>query len=110
VLVFRVEGATKGKDLLLVGSRTAMTMADMKLRVSERIRDPRVAAELARVGLKSEADVNAWYVCDETRLGPAVAGAIINTDDNMHIETTVPREAFQQVLATNGRWIESLLH
>jgi spermidine synthase len=110
VLVFRVEGATKGKDLLLVGSRTAMTMADMKLRVSERIRDPRVAAELARVGLKSEADVNAWYVCDETRLGPAVAGAVINTDDNMHIETTVPREAFQQVLATNGRWIESLLH
>ena len=104
VLVFRVQGAWKGKDLLLVGSKTPVTLD----RIKERSADPRMAAELARVNLKSEADVRAWYVCDEKQLAPAVAGSIINTDDNMHIETTVPREAFRPVLETNASWVESL--
>jgi spermidine synthase len=104
VLVFRVEGPWKGKDLLLVGSKNPLTLDHIK----ERISDPRIAAELARVNIKSEADVRAWYVCDETKLGPAVAGAVINTDDNMHIETTVPREAFRPLLETNAAWIEML--
>jgi len=104
VLVFRVEGAWKGKDLLLIGSKTPMTLD----RIKERISDPRISAELARVNIKSEADVRAWYVCNETQLGPAVAGAKINTDDNMHIETTVPREAFRPLMDTNAAWIEKL--
>jgi len=104
VLVFRVEGAWKGKDLLLVGSKSSLTLD----RIEERISDPRISAELARVNIKSEADLRAWYVCDETRLAPAVAGAVINTDDNMHIETTVPREAFRPLLETNATWIQSL--
>ena len=104
VLVFRVEGAWKGKDLLLVGSKTPLTLD----RIKERLGDPRISAELARVNIKNEADVRSWYVCDETRLAPAVAGAVINTDDNMHIETTVPREAFRPLLETNAAWIESL--
>jgi hypothetical protein len=77
-------------------------------RIKERIRDPRISAELARVNIRSEADVRAWYICDETQLAPAVAGAVINTDDNMHIETTVPREAFRPLLETNAAWIEKL--
>ncbi len=104
VFVFRVQSAWKGKDLILVGSQTPLKLD----RIKERLSDPRISAELARVNMKNEADVRAWYVCDETRLAPAVAGAVINTDDNMHIETTVPREAFRPVLETNGAWIESL--
>ncbi|HUS09650.1 MAG TPA: fused MFS/spermidine synthase [Pyrinomonadaceae bacterium] len=104
VFVFRAEGAWKGKDLRLVGSKTPLTLDLIK----ERIADPRISAELARVNLKSEADVRAWYVCDEKQLAPAVAGAIMNTDDNMHIETTVPREAFRPLLETNAAWIEKL--
>ncbi|MEP6570005.1 MAG: fused MFS/spermidine synthase [Acidobacteriota bacterium] len=104
VLVFRVEGAWKGKDLLLVGSTTPVTLDHIR----ERITDSRIAAELARVKIKSEADVRAWYVCDEKQLAPAVAGSVINTDDNMHIETTVPREAFRPLLETNGAWLEKL--
>ena len=104
VLVFRVQGAWKGKDLLLVGSKTPLTLD----RIKERIGDSRIAAELARVNIKGEADVRAWYVCDEKQLWPAVAGAVINTDDNMHIETTVPREAFRPLLETNAAWIEKL--
>jgi spermidine synthase len=107
VFVFRVEGAWKGKDLLLVGSKTPLTPNGME-RIKERIRDPRISAELARVNIRSEADVRAWYICDETQLAPAVAGAVINTDDNMHIETTVPREAFRPLLETNAAWIEKL--
>jgi spermidine synthase len=104
VQVFRVEGAWKGKDLLLVGSKSPLTLDLIK----ERMGDTRIAAELARVNIKSEADARSWFVCDEKQLAPAVAGAVINTDDNMHIETTVPREAFQPVLETNAEWVQKL--
>ena len=72
------------------------------------LHDERMAAELARVNLKTEDDIRSWFVCDETRLGPAVAGATINTDDNMHIETTVPREAFRPLMQSNAQWVEAL--
>ena len=104
VLVFRVGGLSNGKDLLLVGSNRPLNLD----RLSERFRDPRMAAELARVDLKSEADIRGWYLCDETRLGPAVAGAKINTDDNMHIEMTVPREAFRPLMQSNADWVQAL--
>jgi spermidine synthase len=104
VLMFRVGGLNKGKDLLLVGSNQPLNLD----RLTERISDPRVMAELARVNLNSEADVRSWFICDEKRLGPAVAGAKINTDDNMHIETTVPREAFRPLMQTNAEWVEAL--
>ena len=104
VLMFRVGGLNKGKDLLLVGSNRPLNLD----RFTERLADPRASAELTRVGLKSETDVRGWYVCDESKLGPAVAGAKINTDDNMHIEMTVPRESFRPLMQSNAEWIESL--
>ncbi|HKN83376.1 MAG TPA: fused MFS/spermidine synthase [Pyrinomonadaceae bacterium] len=104
VLVFRVGGLNKGKDLILVGSNQPLNLD----RLSERFADQRMAAEISRVGLKTDADVRAWFVCDESKLGPAVEGAKINTDDNMHIETTVPREAFRPLMETNAAWVEAL--
>ncbi|HEX8652469.1 MAG TPA: fused MFS/spermidine synthase [Pyrinomonadaceae bacterium] len=104
VFVFRVSGTTKGKDLILVGSRTPLTLEH----VSERLSDRRVGAELARVGIRSPGDVESWYVCDETQLSPAVAGAVINTDDNMLIENRAPREAFLPLMEANAAWIEAL--
>jgi hypothetical protein len=103
-MVFRVGGLNKGKDLLLIGSNRPLNLD----RLSDRLTDPRMSAELARVDLKTEADIRAWFVCDETKLGPAVAGAKINTDDNMHIEMTVPREAFQPLMQTNAEWVQNL--
>lgn len=103
-MVFRVGGMAKGKDLILVGSRAPLTFD----RVAERLRDPRLAAELARIDMKSEADVRAWYVCDEVKLRPAVAGAVINSDDNMHVETRAPREAFLPLMQNNAAWIDGL--
>jgi spermidine synthase len=104
VLVFRVGGAGNGKDLILVGSNQPLNL-DL---LAERLKDERIAKEVARVDLKTEADVRGWFVCDEKRLAPAVAGAKINTDDNMHVENTVPREAFRPLMQTNAEWIERL--
>ena len=104
VLVFQVGGVAKGKDLILVGSNTPLNLD----RLQERMADKRIGEELARVNLKSESDVRSWYVCDESKLAPAVFGAKINTDDNMHIETTVPREAFRPLMQTNADWVQSL--
>jgi spermidine synthase len=86
VLVFRVGGSNKGKDLLLVGSNRPLTVDR----------------------LPEQAEIKSWFVCDETKLGPAVAGAKINTDDNMYIEMTVPREAFRPLMRGNAEWIEAL--
>jgi len=105
VMIFRVGGETRGKDLILAGSRSPLTLD----RIGERMRDPLTSAELARVGIKSEADVRGWYVCDEKTLEPAIAGSIINTDDNMHVETTAPREAFLPLKQTNESWIDALV-
>jgi spermidine synthase len=104
VLVFRVGGLNKGKDLLLVGSNRPLNLD----RLAERFADPRMTAEIGRVDLKTEADVRGWFVCDESKLGPAVAGAKINTDDNMHIEMTVPREAFRPLMQSNAEWVQAL--
>ena len=104
VAVFRIQGAAKGKDLILVGSREPIRLD----RINEKMKDARVAADLKRVGLNNADDVMAWFVCDETRLSPAIAGAIINTDDNMHVETVAPREAFRPSMEENSGWIERL--
>lgn len=104
VVVFRIQGAAKGKDLILLGSRSPIDLN----RIDERMKDPRTLADLSRVGLKTPADVRAWFVCDERQLKPAVAGAVINTDDNMHVETVAPREAFRATMEQNAAWIESL--
>jgi spermidine synthase len=104
VAVFRVQGAAKGKDLILVGSAAPVSL-DF---IAERMTRPEVRADLERVGLKTAEDVKAWFVCDEKQLGPAVRGATINTDDNMHVETLAPRQAFRPSVEANANWIETL--
>src|SRR5256714_4924572 len=104
VAVFRVEGSAKGKDLILIGSRQPIRL-DL---INERMKDDRVAADLRRIGLANSTDLMAWFVCDESKLGPPVAGAVINTDDNMHVETVAPREAFRPTMEENSAWIEIL--
>jgi spermidine synthase len=104
VLVFRVEGAAKGKDLILVGSRQPLMLEH----IGERMQTERVMKELSRIKINAPADLEAWFVCDETQLAPAVERAIINTDDNMRVENRAPREAFLPVMQANEAWIETL--
>ena len=42
------------------------------------------------------------------RLGWSGCRSSINTDDNMHIETTVPREAFKPLMQRNAEWLDRL--
>jgi spermidine synthase len=104
VQVYRVGGVQQGKDLLLVGSMQPLDI----LSSMRRAFDPQAMRELARINLGPDEALRSWFICDEMRLGPAVAGARINTDDNMYIETTVPREAFRPLMQTNAQWIEAL--
>jgi spermidine synthase len=104
VAVFRIEGAAKGKDLILLGSSQPIDLS----RIRQRLNDSRTQLELNRIGLHSAEDVSAWFVCDEAKLGPAVTGAIINTDDNMHVETVAPHEAFRPTMDENAKWIDAL--
>jgi spermidine synthase len=105
VMVFRVGGFNKGKDLLLIGSKQPVSLD----RIVERFADPRVQAELARINVRSAADVVSWFIGDEWRFGRGpLEGARINTDDNMYIETTVPREAFLPLMQTNSTWLETV--
>jgi spermidine synthase len=104
VMIFRVEGATKGKDLILAGSRHPLTLAS----VGERMQTERVAKELSRININTPGDLDAWFICDEMQLGPAVDTAVINTDDNMRVENRAPREAFLPMTEANATWIETL--
>lgn len=104
VMVFQVGGAARGKDLILIGSRTPLTFAHM----NDRLNDLRIKTEIERVNINSGDDVMSWLVCDETQLAPAVAGAVINTDDNMRVENRAPREAFLPFMNKNAEWIEAL--
>src|SRR2546421_391156 len=101
VAVFRIQGAAKGKDLVVLGSRSSIDL-------DKRLMYRRALPELKRIGIDTPADLMKWFVCDDTRLRRAVAGALINTDDNMHVESVAPREAFQPSSEENGAWIEAL--
>ena len=102
--VFRIAGSAKGKDLILIGSREPIRL-DL---INDRIKEPQVAADLRRVRLNSSTDVMDWFVCDESKLTAALAGAVINTDDNMQVETVAPREAFRPTMDENAAWVERL--
>jgi len=67
-----------------------------------------VTKELSRINIKSEEDLESWFVYDETQLAPAVEGALLNTDDNMSVENRAPREAFLPMTQANAEWIEAL--
>jgi spermidine synthase len=104
VAVFRIEGSAKGKDLVLIGSCQPIRL-DL---IDDRMKDDRVAADLKRVGLANSTDVMAWFVCGESKLAQRLVGAVINTDDNMHVETVAPREAFRPTMDENSKWIDGL--
>jgi spermidine synthase len=105
MMVFRVAGPARGKDLILLGSRTALGLN----LVQQRISDPHIAQEIARAGLKGMDDLqNNWLICDETQLTTALGGARINSDDNMLVETRAPRDAFRATIEANAAWIDGL--
>ena len=86
VLIFR----SRGTDCILVGSRRPLKidLADLDRRWA----DPAVAAETARVGIDRPEDLLAALYTGPDDVRAIVAGAPINTDDNMYVEFHAPRE------------------
>ena len=75
-------------DLLLIGSDAPIGV-DLD-RFEERLRQPRVARQLARAGLDEPLSFLAEYAMDRTAMERFAQGAIVNTDDNLHLEFSSP--------------------
>jgi spermidine synthase len=77
-----------GQDIIILGSETAVPV-DLS-RLAESLRDPDVAADLARIGVKNAEDLLAYYVTDDQGARAFVGDAPLNTDDNARIEFRAP--------------------
>ena len=58
------------------------------------MQDERVARSMSRIKISAPADLDAWFVCDETQLAPAVEGSNHQHGRQMRVENRAPREAF----------------
>jgi spermidine synthase len=81
-------GWVAGQDLILIGSAEPIRL-DLA-RLAQRLAQPAVRAQLERVGLDAP-----LALLSEFGMGPAAIrayadGAVINTDDNMHLEFSSP--------------------
>ncbi len=81
-------------DAILIGSDTPIQV-DLG-RLAERLAEPRVAQQLAAIGLYDPLSFLAEFTLDDAAVRKYTAGAIINTDDNLHLEFSSP-------LAMGGR-------
>jgi spermidine synthase/tetratricopeptide (TPR) repeat protein len=105
-------------DTVLVGSAAPLRPAYPAL--AARLSAPPVAEDLARVGVRDVADVAARLVLDVTDVEPFARGAVLNTDDNAHVEFTAPRTLYVDAVAENvqrlagafrggGPWLAELI-
>ena len=87
-------------DLVLVGSDSPLDLtADRIGAMMER--DPKVAADLAAVGCETPEDVLTRYLVAQDKILEFVAGAELNTDDNMRIEYSAPRHLHEDTAQDN---------
>jgi spermidine synthase len=104
-------------DTVLVGSATPLRPDYPAL--AARLAAPAVADDLARVGIRDVADLAARLVLDATDVERFVQTAVLNTDDNAHVEFTAPRTLYVDAVAENlqrmtgafqagGPWLDAL--
>ncbi|HYM00539.1 MAG TPA: fused MFS/spermidine synthase, partial [Blastocatellia bacterium] len=76
-------------DLMLLGAKSPMKL-DLDL-IRSRLTDPKVAADLRRVQVKTPADIVSRLYMGGNELARYTAGSDLNTDDNALIEFSAPR-------------------
>jgi spermidine synthase len=86
-------------DTMLVGSAAPLQPAYPAL--AARLLAPPVAEDLARVGIRHVADLAARLVLDVSDVERFVQAAVLNTDDNAHVEFTAPRTLYVDAVAEN---------
>lgn len=79
----------QGTDYLLVGS-VAELQVDAAV-LAERMAGPQVAADLARVGVRSPTDWFSYFLCGSSQAQALAGDAPMHTDDNALIEFNAPR-------------------
>ncbi len=88
-------------DLMILASDRPLAVPWAEF--EQRVRSPRVAASLARVGVKQPADVAFFLRLSEGAVADFVAnGSDVNTDDNVWLEHRMPRELVHDLSDTRG--------
>jgi len=97
VMVFTTANAF---DTVLVGTRRPLRidLAELERRWSA----DRTRTELARVGLTQPEHLLACFYLGPDAVRALVAGAPINTDDNLYVEATTPREHMRTARTGNA--------
>ncbi|HKE13925.1 MAG TPA: fused MFS/spermidine synthase [Kofleriaceae bacterium] len=82
-------------DTILIGSDAPIALDRAAL--ARRMREPALAAELARAGVAAPEDLLASLLLGPGEIAAFTAGAEINTADNARLEHTAPRDLFASV-------------
>ncbi|HSD79985.1 MAG TPA: fused MFS/spermidine synthase, partial [Solirubrobacteraceae bacterium] len=90
---------TASGDTVLVGS-LAPIHPDFGA-LAARMAAPAVAADLRRVGIAGPDDLLVRLVLDAEDVPRFAHGAVVNTDDNAHVEFTAPRTLYVDAVAEN---------
>lgn len=98
VLVF---ATIEDADLVLVGSEAPL---EMGAAAAERLlAKPAVRAELALIGVQDSYGLFTFYQFDQDSIAELAAGVGLNTDDNMRVEFSAPRQLHRDTSADNMR-------
>jgi spermidine synthase len=94
----------EGVDLVLLGSREPLNL-DLD-RMEYRMSELRVWMDLARVGVRSPADVLPLFRLGPEEVDRLVEGAPRNSDDNARVEFSAPKALYLETLPHNLRLLE----
>ena len=97
-----------GQDIILLGSDAPIPV-DLA-RIAETLRAPDVAADLARIHVRTPEDLLAYYITDDRGARAFVGDAPLNTDDNARIEFRAPlsMHTWADTLKENARALRAL--
>jgi len=98
VLVFQT---LEEADLILVGSERRFRINVQQ--IINRMSNPRIADDLARVGVFSIGDMLAHFRLGTNAIGRYTNGVPLNTDDNLLIEFSAPRSLYAETRRSNER-------
>ncbi|HXI03140.1 MAG TPA: hypothetical protein VNI57_08175, partial [Candidatus Saccharimonadales bacterium] len=88
-------------DLVLLGSERPLE-PDIPL-MAEKMKDPRVAADLARIGIHSVPELLTYHVLDDAGARAFAGRGPINTDDNAMIEFQAPLSLYAGTRMPNAK-------
>lgn len=87
-------------DLVMIGSESPL---DLQVEDAQRLLDlhPAVAAELAQIGVEDAYDILTYYQFGDAEIAELTQGVELNTDDNMRVEYSAPRNLHRETSEAN---------